>query len=601
MLTEWRLGNFKSVSDSMRIPLAPLTVLAGANSSGKSTLVHSMLLIAQTLQSKMAGQPLVLNGDYIKLGTPEDVTHAGTEESLLEIGFTIEPIAVSPRDIRIRRRRLLSRYVLFAREHEGRVAMDAHFEPAQTEGRTAGWTLMKTVLNVHIEEDEASPKLATAVATRAPSTSASKLEGVPDLESIREPFREALQYDLDVNQEAKRSWRFYGYGRPFGEIVGAILEHFLPYAVAEKHSPSRARLEADCERATALLSESGRPPRLSIEASEETLERARTIFKREFADVEEFWRQVWGLARGEKIPEDQLEEFKNKLHDILDRAEQKEPTDYQIEGHGLPDVLQYGTSAVLSEFTENLRYLGPLRDYPKPIYSVSPLADPTDIGLKGEYVAAVLENFKTRQVEFVNPREDTMEKGRLTEAACVWLEHMGMLEEVSTRARGKLGLELSVRQVDVDKELDLTNVGVGVSQVLPILVMGLLADKGQVLIFEQPEIHLHPKVQSILGDFFLSLMRCGKQCIIETHSEYLVKRLRLRVAEDVDGSVLDNLAVYFVEKTQGVSQYRPVDIAENGKIREWPKGFFDEGAKTSQQIIQASLLVDKKTTRSERE
>ena len=111
-----------------------------------------------------------------------------------------------------------------------------------------------------------------------------------------------------------------------------------------------------------------------------------------------------------------------------------------------------------------------------------------------------------------------------------WLQYLDVAKSVESRDQGKLGHELKVALSDSDSTHDLTHVGVGVSQVLPILVMGLLADTDTTLVFEQPELHLHPKVQTLLGDFFLSMALCNKQCIVETHSEYFIDRLRFRIA-----------------------------------------------------------------------
>ncbi|MBN0459309.1 AAA family ATPase, partial [Pseudomonas aeruginosa] len=113
-----------------------------------------------------------------------------------------------------------------------------------------------------------------------------------------------------------------------------------------------------------------------------------------------------------------------------------------------------------------------------------------------------------------------------------WLSYLGVVEEFHTRDKGKLGYELYVKTSPSEEWQDLTHVGVGVSQVLPIILMFLLSRKGDVLIFEQPELHLHPKIQSRLCDLFLVMAQTGTQCIIETHSEYLINRLRLRIAQD---------------------------------------------------------------------
>ena len=136
---------------------------------------------------------------------------------------------------------------------------------------------------------------------------------------------------------------------------------------------------------------------------------------------------------------------------------------------------------------------------------------------------------------------------------------------------------------------DLTHVGVGVSQVLPILVMCLLADPDTTLIFEQPELHLHPKVQTLLGDFFLSMSLLGKQCVLETHSEYLVNRLRFRAAAAKTDEISKAIRMYFVEKPEDTSVFRPVVVNEFGAIPDWPEGFFDQSQREAEATLRAAI------------
>ena len=91
MLTQWRLENFKSVYDKTTLDLAPLTLFAGVNSSGKSTFIQAMLMVAQTVTSRVERRPVVLNGHLTRLGTFDDI--ASTDSSLDEIsvGFTVQP------------------------------------------------------------------------------------------------------------------------------------------------------------------------------------------------------------------------------------------------------------------------------------------------------------------------------------------------------------------------------------------------------------------------------------------------------------------------------------------------------------------------------
>lgn len=89
MLTEWKLANFKAIDEETDIELAPITVLAGANSSGKSSLLQSILLVAQTLRAKPGEQPLLLNGEYVRLGYIADILHDGNNHKPFVFGFGI--------------------------------------------------------------------------------------------------------------------------------------------------------------------------------------------------------------------------------------------------------------------------------------------------------------------------------------------------------------------------------------------------------------------------------------------------------------------------------------------------------------------------------
>ena len=79
-----------------------------------------------------------------------------------------------------------------------------------------------------------------------------------------------------------------------------------------------------------------------------------------------------------------------------------------------------------------------------------------------------------------------------------------------------------LRGNDSKKAVTIADVGFGVSQLLPILVLGLRSDESAILMLEQPEIHLHPKSQANLADFLLTLIEQGKRVIVETHSDHFM-------------------------------------------------------------------------------
>ncbi|MNG01964.1 hypothetical protein D3C84_849660 [compost metagenome] len=115
--------------------------------------------------------------------------------------------------------------------------------------------------------------------------------------------------------------------------------------------------------------------------------------------------------------------------------------------------------------------------------------------------------------------------------------------------------------------------------------MCLLASSNDILIFEQPELHLHPKVQSRLCDFFIAISQRGVQCIVETHSEYMINRLRFRIAQSRTDNINNGSSILFIEKAGGKSSFRQVDITQYGSISDWPEEFFDETDKEVESIL----------------
>jgi predicted ATPase len=262
-----------------------------------------------------------------------------------------------------------------------------------------------------------------------------------------------------------------------------------------------------------------------------------------------------------------------------------------VQSEHIIDLVEYSRAY----FVSAVRYLGPLRDEPKPVYPLEALANPTEVGYKGEHTAAVLDLHRDQPIDYIpssfvdSPTLDrSLKRVTLHDAVVDWLSYVGVAEEVKTDDQGKLGHQLQVQTKGLARLHDLTNVGVGVSQVLPIIVMTLLAESPSLLIFEQPELHLHPKVQARLADFFLSAALLGKQCLLETHSEYLVERFRRRIAEAPDDSLIDTLKVYFTERKEGKTTCRPVNISRFGAITDYPDEFFDQSQLETEGILQAA-------------
>ncbi len=235
------------------------------------------------------------------------------------------------------------------------------------------------------------------------------------------------------------------------------------------------------------------------------------------------------------------------------------------------------TAAAMQVEFPVIRYFGPFRDRPQRRYRL-PARTPTDLGASGEYAAPALASDLARQ------------GGQLLRQVNEFLqpELSGWKLNVIERA-GQYAVVLTTQ--DDSFMVNLTDVGTGVAQVLPILVQRALdvvdPPKGPTLeIVEQPELHLHPAAHRGLADIYISAaQRSDTRFIVETHSETFLLRVRRRVAEGiVDPNIL---AVYFLENSKGIATVRPINIAADGSIDYWPTGIFSEDYEEARALAKA--------------
>ena len=138
----------------------------------------------------------------------------------------------------------------------------------------------------------------------------------------------------------------------------------------------------------------------------------------------------------------------------------------------------------------------------------------------------------------------------------------------------------------------ITDVGFGVSQILPVLALCYYAPEGSIILLEQPEIHLHPLVQSGLADVLIDAMKNRKvQIVVESHSEHLLRRLQRRVAEQTVSP--DETALYFCEAVAEGSKLTPLDVDLYGNITNWPKDFFGDEFGEMAAMTQAAMARKK--------
>jgi predicted ATPase len=232
-------------------------------------------------------------------------------------------------------------------------------------------------------------------------------------------------------------------------------------------------------------------------------------------------------------------------------------------------------------------YLGPLREYPQRQYTWAG-AQPVDMGQRGERVVDALLSARERELK-VSPGP---RKHKVTLEAYVaeWLKRLGLIHTftVAPITPGGNLYEVRVQKAVDSEQVLITDVGFGVSQVLPVLVLCYYVPEGSTLILEQPEIHLHPLVQAGLADVFIDAVKVRRiQILVESHSEHLLLRLQRRMAEEKLAA--DDAALYFCDLEQGASRLQRLDLDEYGNIRNWPQDFFGNQLQESVAMMDAVM------------
>ena len=536
MLREYRLTNFKAFGETVTIPIRPLTLIFGANSSGKSSISQSLLLLKQTLkEAENPNTALLPKGSLVDLGTYRDFVHRHEMERDFEfrVRFDLTPPLT------------YKTYKIQCPE----ASLGVRFSYSRQKDR----------------QDVSSGNLAviSAAGERQPIASYTT--------EFDEKYGErTAKIDTNPIIDTRLGWDFWKswwdglehcYTKEDSEDLSTLI--LLNFLWDEDFFSTRN------EEAKNILTNlwQDRAEKLAEKCIQEFTSR-RGYFRN--------FREFISGGDDEHMIIDSYSSYRNFL-----------PRDFDQSGFSnLPrqpwQWINLPIGRTLSNFhvnLENLVHIGPLRISPERDYEVSD--DTTDyVGQSGEYMPDLLAE-KPELVEQSNKELERLMKYRLKVLKSQYED-------------GSLNNRISLRLVDTDTGIDanLPDVGFGIGQVLPVVVQSCLSKK-KTLLIEQPEIHLHPVQQAELGDLFIrsALGEQRNTILLETHSEHLMLRILRRIRETSENEPLpegipairpEDVAVLYVQPGEGDEGAQVIEIpvtADGDFARLWPEGFFVERSK----------------------
>jgi predicted ATPase len=245
-------------------------------------------------------------------------------------------------------------------------------------------------------------------------------------------------------------------------------------------------------------------------------------------------------------------------------------------------ALHNGVVFEASLFTDDFHYLqaermGPRTSFPISAYAVD---SHRQLGIQGEYTAHYLSIYGDSDISckmLIHPEARSQNLIHQVEAWMSVISPGLRIELQDYKDMDVVNIRFSFEQgKQVTNQYRATNVGFGITFSLPILVALLASRPGSLLLLENPEAHLHPRGQVRIGELMALAANCGIQVIVETHSDHILNGIRLAV----HGGIIPpaDVRLYYFDRPKeqmGNSVVSP-QIDRNGRINDWPDGFFDE-------------------------
>ena len=571
MLSEYQIHNFKAFANQEKIPIRPITLIYGQNSSGKSSVLQSLLLLKQTLQEATDPQTLLLaKGNLVDLGNFSQYINnhdldksfsfkvffdLDTEQIMggdskllskylsdnsllgLEISFNYDKefskIKFDRVDLFVgdKLRPLLSYIPNIAEDDNGIIL---NIDESEINFKHSFWQFWWQEFKLDFSKmllSEIRDILERKEIIRLSARVSQKKVGneLQKQKDVLKPKIEQLDYEL---KEIKSKVEDQGIGKL--QIDG--LESEL------------SDLDNQYLLFDTLLQLQVRFQKYSLQQAQEdfviALRYSHYVLCRHFL----------------------LNEVGDWQYDLSEPRSEYLSLVYEKSGALKPVLdLTIKASTLLRGYLENLVYIRPLRSYPERLYIFGG-NNGEQVGQGGKNLADVLYT-KPDVLNAVNKQFELFDLGYEIKISNFKDEETSDLSDV-------FAIRLIDRYTKVN--VSLLDVGFGISQILPVIIQSVLS-RNKTIVIEQPEIHIHPRLQAQLGSLLAeSVKSFGNRFIIETHSEHLLLRLQKLIR---NGELShEDIAVVYVDRGKNGSQCLELRIDSEGDfIDEWPNGFFDEG------------------------
>jgi len=617
---EFGLTNFKGI-DFASVPLRGLTVLAGMNSSGKSSLIRSLLLFAQSDVDHLR-----MNGEVLIMGDAEELRNPARGEQELTFGFRFPQRSVLSTSRRAADLRLglgPSEFrdpfnQCFPHEY---VDIELNYQPDEFDSTRLVLASMKiwsaggqpditprliarlTPVPELLEEPRFNDSPGGDPDEEGRLTTDSKMIGAYTLtgyEGHTGPMRD-IRIDIagsEVSSVCKRASVL--------ETFEFILQSIQNLPIETARTTARSMVEAAIESVVTTRYDTRsspsreRPNKHRDDLTKELLDLAAPIehatSKEQIADAINAVRRLTELRLKRSLVRLKTS---RRMSSAGDFGQRPSASPFFNGEESVSIAVVIAALSLISWFASGIRYLGPLRAEARPAFGIEVSSRVTPLGLNGGSTAAFLSSAKAelsrRSAAIQTPRMRLRTQQRplrqdLFETLAEDLKALGVGEDVLVDSNGRFGYELKV--IKDGRAWNISDLGTGVSQVLPILVLLNTSPRGATVLIEQPELHLHPAMQSRLADLLLK-HAAARTIIVETHSDYFLNRLRRRILESAVAEEACPTDFVWASQSEDGKGFviTPLATDKYGDIAEWPTGFFDVDQNDLDSILENKILL----------